>query len=144
MFSKISIASRTRIADSIRAERASVKHHTICRLVTNVSQSLWDYARITGNIIGSSGRVKRELTQVPDYPALFSLMWQICRHSVRLSRRERAFLVHIALEAQQKGIWLCESSPLTVVFHCAPSLHCVSVNYPDEFVDYLLMRIDSY
>ena len=60
---------------------------------------------------------------------------------VKLSRRERAFLVSIALQAQQDGVWLCEKSPLTVVFHCAPSLHCVSMNYPDAFVDYLLMRL---
>ena len=140
MFFFLNATSRARIADSIRNERSSLSHHTICRPVTHVSQSLWDYAQITD--IGSNGRVMRKLTSVPDYPALVSLMWRICRYNVQLSCQERAFLVHIALEAQHKGIWLCADSPLTVVFNCAPSLHCVSFNYPDELVDYLLMRLE--
>ena len=138
-FKQLSTASRARIANSIRNELSSTSHHTICRPVTYVSQSLWD--EVTS--VGSNGKVKMNLTSVPDYPALFSLMWRICRHGVKLSRRERAFLVSIALQAQQDGVWLCKDSPLTIVFHCAPSLHCVSMNYPDEFVDYLLMRLVS-
>ena len=96
------------------------------------------------NGVGTTGSVKVTLTSVPDYPALFSLMWRICRYGTELNWCEREFIVHIALEAQQKKIWLCDEKPLTVVFHCAPKLHCVSMNYPDEFVEYLLMRLGDY
>ena len=73
----------------------------------------------------------------------YSLMWKICSHTVELSWEEHAFLVHIALEAQHKGIWLCADSPLTVVFQCKPSVHCVSMIYPEALVDYVLMCLES-
>ncbi len=89
--------------------------------------------------IGSTGSV----ASVPDHSALHSLMWKICSHTVELSWEEHAFLVHIALEAQHKGIWLCADSPLTVVFQCKPNVHCVSMIYPEALVDYVLMCLES-
>jgi len=137
-FPQLSSTSRARIASSIRNELAR-RHNTICRLVVNVSESLWDM--VESSEIGSNGSVVMQLTSVPDHSALHSLMWKIC--SQELSWEERAFLVHIALEAQHKGIWLCANSPLTVVFQCKPSVHCVSMIYPGALVDYVLMCLES-
>jgi hypothetical protein len=61
----------------------------------------------------------------------------------KLTRRERWFLTQVAQEAQAQGVWLCEASPLTVVFHCAPNLHCVSTAYPSALVDFILARLDA-
>ena len=141
-------SSAKRIADSIRRELgAHNEDRTLYRLVTYVSPSMWKL--ITPDaIIGASGQVKLSLTSVPDYPALFSLMWRICRrrpshNAKRLTRRERWFLTQLAQEAQEQGVWLCEKHPLTAVFHCAPSLHCVSTSYPSAFVDFVLERLDA-
>jgi hypothetical protein len=140
-FPPLSSASRARIASSIRNELALRHNNTICRLVVNVSESLWDM--VESSEIGSTGSVVMQLTSVPDHSALHSLMWKICSHTVELSWEEHAFLVHIALEAQHKGIWLCADSPLTVVFQCKPSVHCVSMIYPEALVDYVLMCLES-
>jgi hypothetical protein len=148
-------SSAKRIADSIRREIALHGDRTLYRVVVHVSPSMWGL--VGSGDIGPFGQAKLRLTSVPDYPALFSLMWKLCKRlpsaldmqlddSVRmkrLSRRERWFLVHMAQEAREKGVWLCEANPLTLMFHCAPKLHCVSTCYPAALIDYILARLDA-
>jgi hypothetical protein len=97
-------------------------------------------------IVGSTSTttIVVRLTSVPDHThaAILSLMWTICGDYELSWHEERAFLVHIfALEAQHivvVGIWLCADS---VIFHCEPSLHYVSMSYPEALLDYMLMRL---
>jgi hypothetical protein len=136
-------ASAKRIADSIRRELAGSlrvlgERELRCRVVNHLSPSLW---KLLDGV--NFGRIRLELTSVPDYAALFSLMWNLCTPSIRdsLTRRERAFLVYVAEEAQ--GLWLCPEHPFAVNFHCAPNLHCASLCYPETLVDFVLARLDA-
>jgi hypothetical protein len=156
--------SAKRLAESIRRERDRDSDGKIYRVAVHVAPSLWDELAkklADGTLsINSIGRVPVELTSVPDYPALFSLMRLFCSDHPGLrsksiemtlkdrynpiTRRERAFLVHVARQAmEEEGVWLCDAKPLQVVFNCAPSLHCVSVAYPAEFVEYALAKLDA-
>jgi len=149
-------SSAKRISDSIRKELALRPHDPVLyRANIRVSPSMWNL--VDPADIGPFGRVKLELTSFPDYPALFSLVWRICKRcpsihdwelndSLRLkklTRRERWFLAHVAKEAQEQGVWLCEAKPLTVMFHCAPKLRCVSTCYSTDLVNFILARLDA-
>jgi hypothetical protein len=148
-------SSAKRIADSIRREIALQRDRALYRVAVHVSPSMWGL--VGPSDIGPFGQAKLRLTSVPDYPAIFSLLWKLCKRlpsaldmqlgdSVRMkriTRRERWFLVHVALEAREKGLWLCDANPLQLMFHCAPKLHCVSTCYPAALVDYILARLDA-
>ncbi len=134
-------ASAKRIADSIRRELCSSGDRELrCRVVNHLSPSLW---RLIDDVNFGFGHIRLELTSVPDYAALFSLMWNLCTPRTRdgLTRRERAFLVHAANEA--RGLWLCPEHPFAVNFHCAPKLHCATLCYPTALVDAILARLDA-
>ena len=149
-------ASAKRIADSIRRELAlQPRDRTLYRVVTYVSPSMWEL--VDPGDIGPYGQAKLHLTSIPDYPAIFSLMWKLCKRlpsaldpaldfsarMKRLTRRERWFMVQLAQEARERGLWLCEATPLPLMFNCSPNLHCVSTCYPAALVDYILARLDA-
>ncbi len=132
---KLPRTSAQRVANSIRREMQLSKF--VGRVVMRVPKSLW--ALVGGNIV--CGCEVMELTSVPDFPAFFALANRI---SVRnRTRREIAFIVQAALEAQALGLWLCDARPQKVVFRCAPTLRCVSMLYPVQLIEYVLMRLDA-
>ena len=130
-------ASARRLAGSIRQELAEKKF--IGRLIIRAPESMW--ALVDGKVV--FGREVLELTAAC---ALFSLAQRICRDrplGKKLTRRERAFIVHAAREAQELGLWLCDASPQKVVFWCAPSIHRVSTVYSPALIEFVLGKLDA-
>ena len=130
-------ASARRLAGSIRQELAEKKF--IGRLIIRAPESVW--ALVDGKVVFG-----REVLEVTDACALFSLAQRICRDrplGKKLTRRERAFIVHAAREAQELGLWLCDASPQKVVFWCAPSIHRVSTVYSPALIEFVLGRLDA-
>jgi hypothetical protein len=128
-------ASAKRVADSIRRELQTSGFIGVVAM--RVPKSMW--ALVDGKVV--TGREVLQLTSVPDLPAFFALASRLrMRHR---TRREIAFIVQVAREAQALGLWLCEDSPQTVVFNCAPTLHRVSMLYPAGLIDYVLARLDG-
>lgn len=153
-------ASAQRLADAIRRERDAACHGLVIRLAVKVPPSMWGVVAGGGQDPGYFCRIKTEVASVPDYPALHSLASVLCKRQPalydkrvvaddklrfrRLSRRERAFLVHTAQQAQAEGVWLCENRPLHLVFNCPPKFRkSVSIGYPEALVEYVLGRLDA-
>ncbi len=158
--------SAKRLAESIRRERERDSDgEKIYRVAMHVTPSLWDELierMANGTLLSINNgvsRVRVQLTSVPDHPALISLMCSFCSEHPGLrsksiemtledrynpiTRRERAFLVHVARQAMEEGVWLCNAEPLPVVINYGPSLHCVSMAYPAEFIEYALAKLDA-
>ena len=139
----LSPVSAKRIADSIR------KEGEIIRLGVKASASLW--AIVDGKV--TTGREFMKLSSAPDTAGLNSLIRRICKSQPslmnwdspfrlkKLSRRERAFLLCVAREACELGLWFSLENPQTVIFHCG--LYRVSIMYPEALVGYLLERLDA-
>jgi hypothetical protein len=139
----LSPASAKRIADSIR------KEGEIVRLVVRASASIW--AIVDGKV--TTGREVMKLSSAPDTPGLNSLVRRICKAQPsilnnesslqlkKLTRRERAFLLCVAREACELGLWFSVENPQTVIFHCG--LYRVSIMYPELLVRYMLGRLDA-
>ena len=157
-------ASAARLAAAIRRERDSASHGLVIRLAAKAAPSMWGLKQVAEKIPGGYFcRIKAELTSAPDFPALFSLVSVLCKRQPalydqdvintttdhlrfkKLSRRERAFLVHAAQQAQAEGVWLCESRPLHLVFNCPPKFprRSVSIGYPEVLVEYVLEKLDE-
>ncbi len=134
-------ASAQRLADSIRKELRA--QGVICRLIIRAPASMWDL--VDGKV--KSGREVLELTTVPGDNALFSLARCIVtkrrKQGRKLGRRECAFVVHVAREAQREGLWWCTENPQKVVFHCAPVIRRVSTIFPSVLIERLLQRLDA-
>jgi hypothetical protein len=139
-------ASARRIAESIRQELVEKKF--IGRLIIRAPESVW--ALVDGKVVFG-----REVLDVTSSDALFSLARRICRDRPapleknlmswhkKLTRRERAFIVYVAREAQELGLWLCDASPQKLVFWCAPSIHRVSTIFPPALIEFVLGRLDA-
>ena len=132
-----------RLARSIRSELK--RSGALIRLVVQASDSLWQL--VDGKV--TTGREVLLLTALPDDAALVSLMRTFCtehpavfeKDFTPLTDEERAFLVQTARDALP--LWVSDANPLRVIFHCAPSMHCVSVAYPPALVEYVLQKLDG-
>ena len=139
----LSPASARRLARSIRWELEG--SGALIRLVIQASDCMWKL--VDGKV--TTGREVVLLTALPSDDALVSLMRTFCREHpmvfekdfTPLTDEERAFLVQTARDALP--LWVSDANPLRVIFHCAPSLYCVSMQYPPALVEYVLEKLDG-
>ena len=147
--------SAQRVATSIRRELKPIQGvsqgEVIIRLIIEASPSLWTL--VDGKV--TTGREILMLTSLPDDEALISLMGTFCAktpclHQMELSDdlrlqaltdEERTFLVDAARES--KELWVSEKNPLKLVFHCAPNIYRVSMQYPPALVEFILAKLDA-
>ena len=131
-------ASAERVAQYIRraqSKRSDEYKGTITRLTIRCSVSLWRHANIM------SATNKRVLTSAPDFPAFASIAYGILPRHSRFTRRERAFVLQAAQEAQANGLWFCEHAPQTLIFRL--DHFCVAAEYSEQLLDFILSKLEE-